>query len=137
MHYFQYIHFLFVKFGRVEVTISFLIIMHFIIFIICSRNFQSMFEKSFLQHARRNLRYILPSFSCRSPLRRLHSGEISRKLRRTSCRKHFSNTLQKKSVIQLPSFFTLQESSIFGESLNENSPHRGGHTDRTTPIQKI
>ena len=36
-----------------------------------------MFEKSFLQPARRNLRYILSSFSCRSPLRRPHAGKIS------------------------------------------------------------
>ena len=45
---------------------------------------QSVFEKSFQQPARLNLRYILPSFSCRSSLRRPHSGKISHKLRRAS-----------------------------------------------------
>ena len=33
---------------------------------------QSVFEKSFPQSARPTLRYILPEFSCRSPLRRLY-----------------------------------------------------------------
>ena len=39
-----------------------------------------MSEKSFPQSASPSLRYILPSFSCRSPLRRPHSDKISHKL---------------------------------------------------------
>ena len=37
-------------------------------------------KKSFLQSARPTLRDISPEFSCRSPLRRPHPGEISHKL---------------------------------------------------------
>ncbi len=39
-----------------------------------------MSEKSFPQSASSTLRYILPSFGCRSPLRRPHSDKISHKL---------------------------------------------------------
>ena len=39
----------------------------------------SLFEKSFPQSARPTLRYILPEFGCRSPLRRPHPGKISHK----------------------------------------------------------
>ena len=42
--------------------------------------FQSLFEKAFLQSARPTLRYILSEFGCRSPLRRPHPGKISHKL---------------------------------------------------------
>ena len=41
---------------------------------------QSVFEKSFPQSARPTLRYILPEFGCRSPLRRPHPDKISHKL---------------------------------------------------------
>ena len=41
---------------------------------------ESVFEKSFLQSARPTLRYNLPEFSCRSPLRRPHPDQISHKL---------------------------------------------------------
>ena len=40
-----------------------------------------MSEKSFPQSASPTLRYILPSFGCRSSLRRSHSDKISHKLR--------------------------------------------------------
>ena len=54
---------------------------------------RSMFKKSFPQCVRPTLRYILSEFGCRSPLRRPHPNKISHKLWRTSCVKHFSNTL--------------------------------------------
>ena len=41
---------------------------------------KSVLEKSFPQSARPTLRYILPEFGCRSPLRRPHPDKISHKL---------------------------------------------------------
>ena len=54
---------------------------------------RSVSEKSFPQSASPTLRYILPSFGCRSPLRRPHSDKISHKLRRAAHEKPFSDTL--------------------------------------------
>ena len=53
----------------------------------------SVSEKSFPQSASPTLRYILPSFGCRSPLRRPHSDKISHKLRLAAHEKPFSDTL--------------------------------------------
>ena len=55
---------------------------------------QSVPEKSFPKSASPTLRYILPSFGCRSPLRRPHSDKISHKLGLTAHEKPFSDTLQ-------------------------------------------
>lgn len=54
---------------------------------------QSVSEKSFPQSASPTLRYILPSFGCRSPLRRPHSDKISHKLGLAAHEKPFSDTL--------------------------------------------
>ena len=47
------------------------------------------------------------------------------------------DTIQKLRIYmeekKVDSFFiALYESSIFDDLLNENSPHKGGHADRTT-----
>nr|UWD55814.1 MAG: hypothetical protein [Bacteriophage sp.] len=52
-----------------------------------------MSEKSFPQSASPTLRYILPSFGCRSPLRRPYSDKISHKLGLAAHEKPFSDTL--------------------------------------------
>ena len=52
-----------------------------------------MSEKSFPQSASPTLRYILPSFGFRSPLRRPHSDKISHKLGLATHEKPFSDTL--------------------------------------------
>ena len=52
-----------------------------------------MSEKSFPQSASPTLREILPSFGCRSPLRRPHSDKISHKLGLATHEKPFSDTL--------------------------------------------
>ena len=77
---------------------------------------QSVFEKAFPQSARPTLQYILPEFSCRSPLRRLHPDKIFHKLWRTSCRKLFSNTLQVNEKRINNSFF-LQRGRRMGKNL--------------------
>jgi len=50
-------------------------------------------EKSFPQSASPTLRYILPSFGCRSPLRRPYSDKISHELGLAAHEKPFSDTL--------------------------------------------
>ena len=55
---------------------------------------QSVSEKSFPQSASPTLRYILPSFGCRSPLRRPYSDKISHKPGLAAHEKPFSDTLQ-------------------------------------------
>ena len=61
---------------------------------------QSVSEKSFPQSANPTLRYILPSFGCRSPLRRPHSDKISHKLGLAAHEKPFSDTLQRAVMPQ-------------------------------------
>ena len=51
-------------------------------------------EKSFPQSASPTLRYILPSFGCRSPLRRPYSDKISHKQGLAVHEKPFSDTLR-------------------------------------------
>ena len=61
---------------------------------------QSVSEKSFPQSASPTLRYILPSFGCRSPLRRPHSDKIYHKLGLAAHEKPFSDTLQRAVMPQ-------------------------------------
>ena len=59
-----------------------------------SLNARACLKKSFPQSASPTLRHILPSFGCRSPLRRPHSDKISHKLGLATHEKPFSDTLK-------------------------------------------
>ena len=63
------------------------------IFAFPSLQHRSAFGKSFPQSASPTLWYILPSFGCRSPLRRPHSDKIYRKVGLAAHEKPFSDKL--------------------------------------------
>ena len=79
-----------------------------------------IFPRTCLKKHFRNLRsilqYILPEFGCRSPLWCPHSGKISHKLWRTSCRKPFSNTLKEQKsytlIFCLNTDFTVRKNGL-------------------------